>query len=65
MPRYDHHRVRAKLSELYDLSFELRILSHRGLRLVSGPKHMTVKPNNGELLIHAYQQVCGASSEAS
>ncbi|KXZ48872.1 hypothetical protein GPECTOR_25g457 [Gonium pectorale] len=48
---------RAKSSDLYDLSFELEILSHRGLNLVSGPRHMTIKPNYDALLIQGFTQV--------
>ncbi|PNH12015.1 hypothetical protein TSOC_001047 [Tetrabaena socialis] len=33
------------------------VLSHRGLNLVSGPRHMTVKPNYDALLIQGYTQV--------
>ncbi|GIM02919.1 hypothetical protein Vretimale_7716, partial [Volvox reticuliferus] len=50
-------RTKHKASDLYDLSFELEVLSHRGLNLVSGPRHMTIKPNYDALLIQGYTQV--------
>ncbi|EFJ51491.1 hypothetical protein VOLCADRAFT_116367 [Volvox carteri f. nagariensis] len=53
----NNRRSKHKASDLYDLSFELEILSHRGLNLVSGPRHMTIKPNYDALLIQGYTQV--------
>jgi hypothetical protein len=50
-------RAKHKPSELFDLSFELEILSHRGLTLVTGPKHMAIKPWYDALLIQGYTQV--------
>ncbi|GIL90311.1 hypothetical protein Vretifemale_17955, partial [Volvox reticuliferus] len=50
-------RTKHKASDLYDLSFELEVLSHRDLNLVSGPRHMTIKPNYDALLIQGYTQV--------
>ncbi|GLC72671.1 hypothetical protein PLESTF_001276900 [Pleodorina starrii] len=50
-------RTKHKPTDLYDLSFELEILSHRGLNLVSGPRHMAIKPNYDALLIQGYTQV--------
>ncbi|GIL68858.1 hypothetical protein Vafri_22085, partial [Volvox africanus] len=53
----NNRRSKHKASDLYDLSFELEVLSHRGLNLVSGPRHMTIKPNYDALLIQGYTQV--------
>lgn len=49
---------RGKASDLYDLTFELEVISHRGLNQVSGPKHVTVRPKYDALLVQGYSQVC-------